>query len=280
MAVTDDAMSQETQEKYVNKSLQRALRVLDLFTSEDRGLTATEISKRVGTLPGTVFATLRTLERAGYLVRDENKRYALGLKLLERASLVLARMDVRATAQQTLKDVAREYKVNTHLAVLHEQSVMYLHREEGYPSVILKEVVGTRVPAYCTALGKILLSGLDEGSLDEYLESTELSPLTPFTITEPGMLRSEIRQIRQQGYGVDNEEFHEGSLCLAAPVKGYEGAVIAAVSLSLPKSLATGGQLSQYINVIREASGRISQELGYDPAVSTSMPRDLERASD
>ena len=273
-------MSQKTEGKYVNKSLQRALRVLDLFTSDDRGLTATEISKRIGTLPGTVFATLRTLERAGYLVRDESKRYALGLKLLERASLVLARMDLRATAQQTLKDVAKAHKVNTHLAVLYEQSVMYLHREEGYPSVILKEVVGTRVPAYCTALGKVLLSGLEEGSFEEYLESVTLSPLTPFTITEPGMLRSEIRKIQEQGYGVDNEEFHEGSLCLAAPVRGYEGAVIAAVSLSLPKSLATGGQLSQYVNVIREASGRISQELGYGPAVCTPMPGDPDRASD
>ena len=245
-------MSQKTEGKYVNKSLQRALRVLDLFTSDDRGLTATEISKRIGTLPGTVFATLRTPERAGYLVRDESKRYALGLKLLERASLVLARMDLRATAQQTLKDVAKAHKVHTHLAVLYEQSVMYLHREEGYPSVILKEVVGTRVPAYCTALGKVLLSGLEEGSFEEYLESVTLSPLTPFTITEPGMLRSEIRKIQEQGYGVDNEEFHEGSLCLAA---SHEWIADVVGATSFTDASAPGGVFNSYVVRAAGASG-------------------------
>ena len=252
-----------SEEKYVNKSLQRALRVLDLFTAEDRELTATEIANRMDTLPGTVFATLRTLELFGYLVRDGNKRYSLGLKLLERANLVLGRMDLRAIAQRTLKDVASTHKVNTHLAVLYDWSVMYLHREEGYPSVILREVVGTRVPAYCTALGKVLLSSLEEASLDEYLNQEDLEPLTAFTIIDPERLRSEIKQTREQGYAIDNEEFHEGSLCLAAPVKDYRGDIIAAASLSIPKTLATGGQLARFVDVIREASNQISQELGH-----------------
>lgn len=252
-----------SEERYVNKSLQRALRVLDLFTAEDREMTATEIANCLDTLPGTVFATLRTLARFGYLVRDANKRYSLGLKLLERANLVLGRMDLRTIAQQTLKDIARANKVNTHLAVLYDWSVMYLHREEGYPSVILKEVVGTRVPAYCTALGKVLLSGFGEAFLDEYLSQVDLEPLTVFTITDPQRLRGEIAQAREQGYAVDNEEFHEGSLCLAAPVKDYRGDIIAAASLSIPKTLANGGELARFVEVIRGATSQISRELGH-----------------
>jgi len=251
------------EEKYVNKSLQRALRVLDLFTAENLELTATDIANRMDTLSGTIFATLRTLERFGYLVRDGNKRYSLGLKLLERGNLVFGRMDLRAIAQQALKSVASTHKVNTHLAVLYGWSVMYLHREEGYPSVILKEVVGTRVPAYCTALGKVLLSSLDEASLGEYLEQADLEPLTAFTITDPERLRSEIKKASEQGYAIDNEEFHAGNLCLAAPVKDHRGDIIAATSLSIPKTLVTGGQLACFVDVIREASSRISQGLGH-----------------
>ena len=252
-----------SEERYVNKSLARALRVLDLFTDRDCELTATEIANRLDTLSGTVFATLCTLERAGYLVRDTNKRYSLGLKLLERANLVLGRMDLRSAAQQALRGIALKHKVNAHLAVLYGHEVMYLHREEGYPSVILKEVVGTRVPAYCTALGKILLSGLDEQTLGSYLNDVKLESLTAFTISDPERLRGEVKLAREQGYAVDNEEFHEGSLCLAAPVRDYRGEIIAAASLSIAKTLAAGGQLSRFVDVIRDAANQISRELGH-----------------
>jgi len=253
-----------TEERYVNKSLQRALCILDLFDSGRSELSATDIANELGTLPGTIFPTLRTLERHGYLQRDEFKRYSLGLKLLERANLVLARIDLRSAAQRTMREVATAHNVNTHLAVLYGNSVMYLHREEGYPSVIIKEVVGQRVPAYCTALGKVLLSELSDAALNAYLESVPLQPLTPYTITDPERLRSELRSVREQAYAMDNEEFHEGSLCVAAPIRDYKGSVLAATSLSVPKPVAAGGQLARFVQIIREAALKISQGMGFN----------------
>ncbi len=249
--------------KYVNKSLQRALRILDVFVPEQMALSATEIANRLDTLPGTIYPTLATLERAGYLVRDMNKRYSLGLKLLERANLVLGKMDLRTAAQPYLKEVAKEYKVNTHLAVLYDDSVMYLLREEGYPSVIIREVVGQRVQAYCTALGKVLLAALSPDLIEHYVNSVTLEPVTPFTITDPIRLRGELAAVADQGYAVDNEEFHEGSLCVAAPIRDYQGNTIAATSLSIAKSVAAGGQLQRFVDVIRHCAESISQELGH-----------------
>ncbi len=264
------SIRQETEERYVNKSLRRALQVLEVFEHGSAELTATEIANQLGTLPGTIYPTLYTLERHGYLTRDQNKRYALGLKLLERANLVLGRLDLRDVAQATMREIASRYNVNTHLAVLYDQSVMYLHREEGYPSVIIKEVVGQRVPAYCTALGKVLLAALPEEALADYLGQVELRALTPYTICDRERLRGELRTVLEQGYAVDNEEFHEGSLCIAAPVRDYRGEAIAASSLSVPKSIASGGQLVRFVSIIREAAGRISQDLGFagDPITS------------
>ncbi len=251
-------------ERYVNKSLQRALRVIDVFTPDAKELSATEIAVALNTLPGTLYPTLATLERTGYLVRDENKRYSLGLKLLERANLVLSKFDLRAASQPHLKSVAREQKVNTHLAVLYDTSVMYLQREEGYPSVIIHEVVGQRVPAYCTALGKVLLASLSKNRLDAYLVETELAPVTPFTITDPIRLKGELMAVADQGYAVDNEEFHEGSLCVAAPVCDYSGKTIAATSLSVAKSIVAGGQLQRFVDIIRSCAGQISSDLGHN----------------
>jgi len=251
------------EERYINKSLYKALLILELFDHEAGELSATEIAKRLGTLPGTIYPTLMTLERFGYLARDENKKYALGLKLLERANLVLRRLDLRDVAQTTLQQVATTHNVNAHLAVLYDGSVMYLQREEGYPSVIIKEVIGQRVPAYCTALGKVLLAALSAEKLGEYIQSTKLVPLTPYTITSPDRLRGELKVVRKQGYAVDNEEFHEGSLCIAAPIFDYRGNTIAATSLSLPKPLVAGGRLMNYVAIIRDAARRISSDLGY-----------------
>lgn len=254
----------EKEERYVNKSVQRAISVLDLFCAGKTDLSVTDIANELGTLPGTVFPTLRTLERHGYLQRDNFKRYALGLKLLDRANLVLAKMDLRNVAQHMMREVATTIHVNTHLAVLYDGAVMYLHREEGYPSVIIKEVVGQRVPAYCTALGKMLLSGLSNAALELYLQSVVLEPLTPYTITDAERLRRELRTVSEQGYAIDNEEFHEGSLCIAAPIRDYHGTTLAAASLSVPKSVVAGGQLQRFVDVISDAALRISQEMGYN----------------
>lgn len=251
-------------DRYVNKSLQRALSLLDVFTTDVNALTATEIANELQTLPGTIYPTLATLERTGYLIRDENKRYSLGLKMLERANLVLNTFDLRAVAQQSLKDVAREHNVNAHLAVLYETSVMYLHREEGFPSVIIREVVGQRVPAYCTALGKVLLATLPDVEIDQYLDSTDLQPVTPFTITDPRRLRGELKAVAEQGYAVDNEEFHEGSLCVAAPICDYRGHIIAATSLSVAKSIVAGGQLQRFVDVVIGCAAKISHQQGYE----------------
>lgn len=252
------------EERYLNKSLQKAFSVIELFDGKVETLSATEIARKLGTTPGVIYPTLYTLEKYGYLVRDGNKKYSLGLKFLERGSLILQQLDIRDRAKPHLRELANTHNVNAHLAVLYERKVMYLHREEGYPSVIIKEVVGRRVPAYCTALGKVLLASLSKSELENYFGKEELKSVTPKTISEPKLLREELERVREGEYALDNEEFHEGNICIAAPVKDYMGRTIAAISISLPKERFTAKHTQgSLIGEVTNAALRISRDLGY-----------------
>lgn len=248
------------EERYINKSLQKAFSILNLFSPNVKRLSATEIARRLGTTPGVIYPILYTLERHGYLERDGAKRYSLGLKFLERSNLILQRLDLRDKVKPYLRELADTYHVNAHLAVLYDRKVMYLHREEGYPSVIIKEVVGQRVPAYCTALGKVLLASLDEGELEAYLAEEELRPLTPKTIRDPVKLKEELERVREQGYAIDNEEFHRGNMCIAAPIRNHLGKTLAAISISFPKErFSKGLPIAQ----VKATALKISREMGY-----------------
>jgi IclR family KDG regulon transcriptional repressor len=252
------------EERYLNKSLQKAFSVIELFDGKVETLSATEIARNLGTTPGVIYPTLYTLEQYGYLARDGNKKYSLGLKFLERGSLILQQLDIRDKAKPHLRELASAHNVNAHLAVLYDRKVMYLHREEGYPSVIITEVVGRRVPAYCTALGKVLLASLGTRELDAYLEEEKFEPLTSKTITDSTKLRGELREDQERGYAIDNEEFHEGNICIAAAVRNYLGKTLAAISISISKDRFRERDSQElFISKVVSAASRISQELGY-----------------
>ena len=250
--------------RYIVKSLEKAFSIIELFDTKLAELSATEIATRLGTIPGGLYPALYTLEKHGYLKRDKNKKYSLGLKFLERGNLILQQLDLRDKVKPYLKELANTYKVNAHLAILYDWKVLYLHREEGFPAVIIKEIIGQRAPAYCTALGKVLLASLDERKLNAYLAKEEFKPLTSNTITDPLKLREGLKLVQERGYAIDNEEFHKGVICIAAPVKNYQGKTVAAVSISLPKGKFADerAQKSLIIQVMDAALGS-SKELGY-----------------
>lgn len=266
-----------TNDQYLNKSLDKALSVLDLFDHQQEELTVTEVAEKMGKRPGTIYPTLFTLVKHGYLKKEDSKKYKLGLRFLEKSNYLLMRMDLLDAAKPLLKNLAAELQCNAHLAVLYDVKVMYLHREEGYPSVTITGIIGRRAPAYCTALGKVLLSGLDGCELDSYLEEVELVEYAPNTITDPLELRDELKKVEERGYAVDDEEFHEGNFCIAGPVKDFEGNVIASQSISMPKNNSVQDNLTDLVNRVTGACRETSKKIGYfdsrDKADLASTPK-------
>jgi DNA-binding IclR family transcriptional regulator len=124
-------------------------------------------------------------------------------------------------------------------------------------------VIGRRVPPHCTALGKILLA-YDYEALERILAKGSLPALTPNTITNPEVLKRELERVRSQGYAMDWEEFHEGTICVAAPVRNYRGRVVAAISVSLPKTRLTHDPLDRFVQAVTVAAHQVSQFLGHE----------------
>jgi len=251
--------------EYLNKSLDRGLRILDLFTESKEMMTASEIAAALNTSPATLYPTLHTLLAHGYLVRDEAKRFRLGLKLLERSGQVLVELDVRRVAQPHLRKLARSRQVTADLAVLYGSEVLYLEREVGHPNAILTEVVGRRVPLHCTSLGKVLLAFLPDQERLELVKSLPLEGYTPNTIVEKKRLLDELRRIRRRGYALDVEEFHLGSACVGAPIWSHGGRVVAAISLMLPVTKDLRRHHSEEAGAVVETAAAISRELGFSP---------------
>ena len=248
--------------EYRNLALERAFEIVDLFDSKNGGLTLSEIAEAIGSKPGSLYSTIYVLRKYGYLKRDEDKKYTLGFEFLNKAESVLDSLDIRKEAEPYLDKLANSAEVNVHLAVLDGKEVMYLYRARGYQSVTIGgSIVGRRVPAYLTALGKVLLAFLSKDGLDEYLEEVELEAYTPHTVTNVDELREVIKKVKSRGYAIDREEFHEGVCCVAAPVRDHTGEVQAAVSLSLPKSRF---QEEENKELVIELASNVSKAIGYD----------------
>lgn len=252
-----------TQAHQLNNSLDRGMRILELFDRNTRSLNAKQIADLLEVSATTIYPFLRTLAMHGYLEVDDRKHYRLGLKLLERAGAVSSVLDVRGVARAEMEALSRELHANTRLAVLHNCEVLYLERMEGGPDVTLGEVVGVSVPPHCTALGKVLLAYQPRIDRERIVSSLPLPAITEKTVTTRERLNEELALTLEQGYAVEHEEFHLGGACIAAPIRGSQGRVIAAISTSLFASRAQGDELRQIAKAVMSAANRISSKLGY-----------------
>ena len=255
---------------YINKSVERALRLLDLFDDRHTALTASEVGELLGTTRVTIYPTLNTLIARGYLDRDEQGRYTLGMKLVERGGEKLANLDIRQVAQGPLRELARRLEANAHLATLHGNEVLYLEREEGRPTVTLREVVGRRVSPHCTALGKSLLAFLPAEDRARVARILDYIQHTPNTIADAESFIAELECVRERGYALEIEEFHLGSACISAPIRGLDGRVVAAISVSMAAEDLSEKERNRRAAMILDAASAISGALGYRDEVAKS----------
>lgn len=227
----------KSESKYQIKVLNKVFRLLDLFNNDvDEELTVPEITERLGYNQPTVFRIISNLEEEGYLDKDQAAgKYRLGMKLYFLGNRVKPYRFLKTTARPLLSMLNQKTGETVHLAVLHRYQVLYLDKIEGNHSLrVVVSQVGSKLPAHCSGVGKVLLSNLTQDELKEVVNVTGLPAFTGNTITSMSRLQKEIDKIRKQGFGIDNEEIELGLSCVAAPVFA-EGQLVAALSVSLPK---------------------------------------------
>jgi IclR family KDG regulon transcriptional repressor len=242
----------------------RALDILELFLDRPR-LSAREIAERLGLPRTTVHELLVTLVARSYLISMPGQpvQFRLGMPLFQLGAAFAGQLDLVREAQDVARDVAAACNEAVHVAVLDGASVMYLVKVDSTHPVRMVSAVGRRLPAHCTAVGKMLLSSLDPADLDALLPAGDLPGMTPESITEPDRLRAELVRVRAQGVAVDDGESDTAVRCVGAPVRDHTGRTIAAMSVSAPIIRWTPAAHAEWTRLVRAGAAALSTRLGY-----------------
>src|SRR3954452_5010805 len=214
----------------------RALNILELFL-DTPVLTAADVVNRLGLPRTTVHELLGTLADRSYLfvVSGQPLRYQLGVRLFQLGSVFAKQLDLAREAQRVAAEVAAECQETVHVAILEGTDVIYIARVESTQPVRMISAVGRRLPAHSTGVGKMLLSSLTGDELDALFRDREPLPrVTPRTITSLARLRSELAAIDARGLAYDEAESSEDVHCVATGVRDHSGAMVAAMSVSVP----------------------------------------------
>jgi len=250
---------------YPIKVLNKTFSILETLLQQGSAMNMTEISKKLDLYPSTTHRILDTLKHWGYVEQEpNNQEYQLGLKVLELGMAKLQQMDLAREATPYLKELVKQCNETVHLGVLEKEEVLYLAKEESSQTIRMISYVGKRAPLHCTALGKVLLTYLSAEERKKILGEKVLPRLTENTITNKSELEKELSKVREQGFALDREENEKDVRCIAAPIRNYQGEVIAALSISSPVFRIDKNAQNNLKKALIEASEKISKRLGYD----------------
>lgn len=222
--------------------LEKGLAVISAFDQDRPRLTMTEVASLCGLTRAAARRYLITLEYLGYVTSDR-KMYALTPKVLRLGQSYMHSARLPRIVQPELHKLAYGLKEASAAGVLEGSDVICIAATSAGRLVSATLQTGTRVPAYCTANGRVLLSSLPQASLDAWIAKQTFAPLTPSTITNPERLRVEIERARQQGYAVVDQEMEPGLRTISVPLKSYRGEVLAAMNISVHAARVSMDQL-------------------------------------
>ncbi|GAA2570467.1 IclR family transcriptional regulator [Streptomyces fimbriatus] len=239
----------------------RLLSVLAAFDHEHPALTLTDISRRAELSLTTAHRLVDALTRWGALERDGAGRYHVGLRLWELAAPAPRALALRQVALPYLEDLYEATHENVQLAVRDGSEVVYIEWLSGRSAVGVHIRVGARWPLHATGVGLALLAHSGPGFQEEYCAGP-LASFTPYTVTDPALLRRMLAEVRRSGVAVSDRQVTPDALSVAAPVRGPDGTVAAAVSVVVPRD---GAQVPALTPVLRLAARGISRALGWQP---------------
>lgn len=249
------------------QSVDRALKILALFTHRHPVRGISEISRILGLPKGTAHGLIRTLLQQGFLEQNiSTRKYRLGLKIFELGIILSGTLELNQKAAGPVNQLAKRVQLLSRVAIWDGDSVVITLNTHPRPRAVFPYQIGPRVHAYCSAVGKAVLAFLEQNQLEEYLNHTELIAFTATTITDKKRLLEDLRKTRERGYSIDREEAVQGLGCIGAPI--FEGgkSVVGSISLSGAVSRVLGERVEVLTEELLKTSSEISQYLGYFPS--------------
>jgi IclR family pca regulon transcriptional regulator len=243
------------------QSLSRGLSVIASFSEERPEQTLSDAARATGLSRATVRRALLTLVDLGY-VDQTGRTFSLTPKVLDLAHSFLSSFRVVDLAQPSMERLVEEIQESSSMSVLDGPDVVYIARVPTKRIMTISLALGSRLPAYPTSMGRVLLAALPLPELETYIANTDLVPLTKHTITDLGQWRAEIETIRAQGYALVDQELEEGVRSVAAPIRNGKGAVIAAMNVSCHASRVTVSRMRQeFLPRLLEAAQEVSDRV-------------------
>jgi DNA-binding IclR family transcriptional regulator len=247
----------------------RILLILEELSRVGRPMTASELGRAVGLAKQTVHRLCNTLEQEGFLTRlSPSKCFVPTKRVREMANGLLYSSSSQIAAHQILLDVAREIKETVNFVVPEETGMRYLDRVETDWAFRVQFPVGSNVPFHCTASGKTYLASLPPRARRSMVSGLELAQMTHRTHSNGDALLRELGQVATQGFALDNEEFIDGMVAIAVPVKDTEGRYAAALAFHGPRQRITPDGAINRLGPLLQGAKRISKALFDSVSVS------------
>ena len=203
------------------------------YVKEQDGTTITEAADAIGCAKSTAHRHLSTLHELGYIVVD-SEGYHVGLRFLDLGQHARKRLQGYELVQEKVEELANQTGERAQFLVEEHGEAVYIHRTFGEHAIRTDPGIGSRIPLHATAAGKSILANMNARKRNNIIEQTDFNPITDATIMDPEQLRDELQTIQEQGYSFNQEENLEGLHAVGVPVKGPDGGVIGALSVSGP----------------------------------------------
>lgn len=245
-------------------SVSRLFQIIEFMARSDDWVSLRTMARELHINTASAYRALTGLKELGYVRQDtQDSRYQLTLKIAWVSAQVLENVQLRPIAHPFLQHLTSVTNETTHLAVLDGSEFVYIDKVDNTQAMRMRSRVGQRGQLHCTAAGKSMLAFLPETELAPVLRRLKFQPVTPNTITDASKYRTQLANVREQGYALDDEENEVGIRCIGAPIFDHGGHVAGALSISGWTLTMTRERMPQLAPELRDTCLRISRELGF-----------------
>jgi IclR family pca regulon transcriptional regulator len=243
------------------ESLDRGLRVFELFGADQRPMTLSDLAKAAGLPRATARRILFTLERAGFVVSD-GKLFQLTPRVLKLAASYLSSNQVVSVLQPVLDRVSSAAQEISSLAILDGNDVVFIARASPARVFSAGIDLGYRLPAFCTSVGRAMLGKFSNSELALLLDAMDLTAMTPFTVTDKDLLLATIMTDREKGYSLVDREAEPGFRSISVPIRRYDGVIIAAINMGAHVDrVSTGEMIDRFLPLLRDTADSVKSML-------------------
>ena len=251
--------------RYDAPSVKKAFEILGALSSSKEGLGVSEIARGLNMAKSTVHGMTSTLEELGVVMRDPHtKRYRLGLTLFELGRLAYSQIDLKTLARPIMEELMEKTQTSVFLGILNWEHVTVLDIVESRQDLKITAPIGTAIPLFAGAVGKVFLASMKEEQTKKIVRSKGLTRFTKNTILDPELYFRELKNVRKMGYAVDDEEYIPGVRAVASPIVGL-GQLMSAIWVVGFKASLDEKKMKALINETKKAAEAISRGIQEQP---------------